>query len=148
MRNILLISVAMILSSAMAFSSSGGTIINIIRRHYPSYTSTRLFVEPKKEAYTNKIAEALSNFLPKSSSKVEDDPFAGSVIDWNAPKVSKKGMSLEALAQTLDAELYEKEWFVTGSVNPIYFSNDFRFSDPDVAVDGIEGKQQRQFYVG
>lgn len=38
----------------------------------------------------------------------------------------------------LDAELYEKEWFVTGNVNPIYFASNFRFQDPDVKLEGIE----------
>lgn len=47
-------------------------------------------------------------------------------------------MPLETLAAVLDAELYEKEWFVTGNVNPIYFSDSFTFQDPDVKLTGIE----------
>lgn len=45
---------------------------------------------------------------------------------------------MEKLAQALDAELYEKEWFVTGRVNPRYFADGFRFQDPDVQVTGIQ----------
>ena len=65
--------------------------------------------------------------------KKEEDPFRD--IDWDAPKINK--VPLEKLAQALDAELYEKEWFVTGNVNPRYFSESFRFQDPDVQVTGI-----------
>ena len=95
------------------------------------------------EQYQNKVAELLSNFLPntdKTSSSDEPDPLAG--IDFQAPKYQWNG-NMEALAQTLDAELIEKEWFVTGNVNPRFFSDDFQFSDPDVSVDGIEGTYQK-----
>ena len=91
------------------------------------------------ENYQNKVAELLSNFLPKNDQKTEEpDPFVD--INFNAPKYKQTNLNLEALAQTLDAELIEKEWFVTGNVNPIYFSDDFQFQDPDVSVDGIEGR--------
>lgn len=56
-------------------------------------------------------------------------------IDWDAPKLP---LDIDMLAQALDAELYEKEWFVTGQVNPVCFSSDFRFQDPDVKVTGIQ----------
>ena len=62
------------------------------------------------------------------------DPLAG--IDFNAPKSSK--LSLQDLASVLDYELYNKEWFVTGRVNPIYFDDKFTFQDPDVKLTGIE----------
>eukprot|EP00558_Chaetoceros_sp_UNC1202_P008968 CAMPEP_0197247500 /NCGR_PEP_ID=MMETSP1429-20130617/29235_1 /TAXON_ID=49237 /ORGANISM="Chaetoceros sp., Strain UNC1202" /LENGTH=193 /DNA_ID=CAMNT_0042708419 /DNA_START=116 /DNA_END=697 /DNA_ORIENTATION=- len=42
------------------------------------------------------------------------------------------------MAQILDYELYNKEWFVTGNVNPIYFTDSFEFQDPDVKLLGIE----------
>jgi hypothetical protein len=72
-----------------------------------------------------------------SSTDNSQDPLAD--IDWNAPKLKAGTMdSLETLAAVLDAELYEKEWFVTGRVNPIYFADSFRFEDPDVKLDGIE----------
>ena len=59
------------------------------------------------------------------------------VIDFQAPKISPT-TSLNTLAAALDYELTEKEWFVTGNVNPSYFSEDFRFEDPDVKVESIE----------
>ena len=57
-------------------------------------------------------------------------------IDFNAPKSPK--LSLQDLASVLDYELYNKEWFVTGRVNPIYFDEKFTFQDPDVKLTGIE----------
>ena len=62
------------------------------------------------------------------------DPLAD--IDFNAPKSPK--LSLQDLASVLDYELYNKEWFVTGRVNPIYFDDKFTFQDPDVKLTGIE----------
>jgi len=91
--------------------------------------------------YRNVPTQLLSNFLPKdkddgniANGADTSDPLAE--IDFNAPKIQKK--SLEELAAILDYELYEKEWFVTGIVNPIYFADDFEFQDPDVKIDGIE----------
>ena len=52
------------------------------------------------------------------------------------PKISK--LPLPTLASVLNAELYEKEWFVTGNVNPIYFDDAFQFQDPDVKLTGVE----------
>ena len=65
----------------------------------------------------------------------DDDPLQD--IDFQAPKFSKK-VSLDTLAAVLDAELVQKEWFVTGNVNPIYFADSFVFQDPDVRLEGIE----------
>ena len=62
------------------------------------------------------------------------DPLAD--IDFNSPKSPK--LSLQDLASVLDYELYNKEWFVTGRVNPIYFDEKFTFQDPDVKLTGIE----------
>ncbi|KAL7457950.1 hypothetical protein ACHAWC_011271 [Mediolabrus comicus] len=87
------------------------------------------------DEYRNGVTEFLSNFMQRTPQDGESsDPLAD--IDFLAPKVAK--MSLEKLAATLDAELYEREWFVTGNVNPIYFSDDFQFQDPDVKLTGIE----------
>ena len=58
-------------------------------------------------------------------------------IDFAAPKFAPK-VDLSTLAAILDYELYNKEWFVTGNVNPIYFADDFEFQDPDVQLSGIE----------
>jgi hypothetical protein len=87
------------------------------------------------DEYRNGVTEFLSNFMQRTPQDGEiADPLAN--IDFSSPKVAK--MSLEKLAATLDAELYEREWFVTGNVNPIYFSDDFQFQDPDVKLTGIE----------
>lgn len=83
--------------------------------------------------YRNAATNLLSNFMQKENK--DDDPL--SRIDFSATKLKKK-WSLEELAQVLDAELYEREWFVTGNVNPIYFSDKFVFQDPDVRLEGIE----------
>jgi hypothetical protein len=85
--------------------------------------------------YRNAATNLLSNFMKKEDETISTD--ALSKIDFSAPKFQKK-VSLEVLAQLLDAELYEREWFVTGNVNPIYFSENFVFQDPDVRLDGIE----------
>jgi hypothetical protein len=87
------------------------------------------------DEYRNGVTEFLSNFMQRTPQDGESsDPLAD--IDFLAPKVGK--MSLEKLAATLDAELCEREWFVTGNVNPIYFSDNFQFQDPDVKLTGIE----------
>ena len=62
------------------------------------------------------------------------DPLAD--IDFNAQKSPK--LSLQDLASVLDYELYNKEWFVTGRVNQIYFDEKLTFQDPDVKLTGIE----------
>lgn len=91
------------------------------------------------EQYRNVATEFLSNFMQKKDDQANDDdsardPLQG--IDFDAPK--QPVQDLETLAAILDYELYQKEWFVTGNVNPVYFSNDFLFQDPDVTLNGIE----------
>lgn len=124
------------LQSVSAFQTTrhfGSTTTIGSRRPAPSKSFGTHLSMAKEEDYQNKVAELLSNFLPKSDQQA---PSPLDDIQFDAPKVSK--MSPEALAQALDVELIEKEWFVTGNVNPSYFSDDFKFSDPDVSVDGIE----------
>jgi hypothetical protein len=62
------------------------------------------------------------------------DPLA--YINFDAPK--QPILNIHKLAQVLDYELVQNEWFVTGKVNPVYFSNEFQFQDPDVKLAGIE----------
>ena len=86
------------------------------------------------EEYRNVATQFLSNFMmnketTKAPEDISDEAF------WNQPKL--KNVPMELLAQALDAELYQSQWFVTGRVNPIYFSDSFRFQDPDVKVQGI-----------
>lgn len=90
--------------------------------------------------YRNPVTEILSNFVKKEDDKTKPeatkvDPFQD--IDFDAPKLQRK-FPLETLAAILDAEIYNSEWFVTGRVNPIYFSDNFVFEDPDVKLEGIE----------
>lgn len=90
------------------------------------------------EEYKNAATSILSNFMQSSdmkNGKEPEDPLGN--INFDAPKIGKK--NLYTLASLLDAELYEKEWFVTGQVNPTFFSDDFEFQDPDVKLSGIEG---------
>jgi hypothetical protein len=102
---------------------------------------TVLAAEKKDEGgaqeYKNAATSFLANFMQKSVKEGEktQDPLGN--INFDAPKVPKK--DLEALAIALDGELYEKEWFVTGQVNPSYFADEFEFQDPDVKLRGIEG---------
>ena len=86
--------------------------------------------ESTVEEYRNVATQVLSKFMQKDKMEME-------TIDFDAPKISPS-TSLSTLAEALDYELTEKEWFVTGNVNPSYFSKDFRFQDPDVKVDSIE----------
>lgn len=88
------------------------------------------------DEYRNAPTAFLANFMqkPEGSEEAKVDPLAD--IDFDAPKSPK--LSLADLAAVLDAELYEKEWFVTGRVNPVYFDDAFQFQDPDVKLTGIE----------
>jgi hypothetical protein len=78
--------------------------------------------------YRNAPTKVLSTFMSKK--ELQEG------IDFGCPKIPK--VSLALLAQALDASLYETEWFVTGQVDPRYFSDQFKFQDPDVKVSGIK----------
>jgi hypothetical protein len=86
------------------------------------------------EEYKNVATKVLSKFMQKDAMP-DSDPL--SEIDFAAEKIPPT-TSLETLAAALDYELIESEWFVTGKVNPSYFSDDFEFQDPDVKLSGIE----------
>ena len=92
-------------------------------------------VKSNVEEYKNAATKILSNFMQKDSMVTAADPLAD--IDFDAPKIPAT-TSLETLVAALDYELIEKEWFVTGNVNPCYFSEDFEFQDPDVQLKGIK----------
>jgi hypothetical protein len=131
-------------ASACSFALCFGVISSALsfRIHRSALISSRnvdltiLHERRKSQEYRNAATQVLSNFMEKGESASDDvDPIDR--IDFNAPKLSSK-LDLKTLAVALDAELYEKEWFVTGNVNPIYFADSFRFEDPDVKLDGIE----------
>lgn len=87
------------------------------------------------EEYRNAVTKGLSKLMQKGKMEEEASPI--SKIDFDAPKIAS-WTSMPTLAAALDYELSEKEWFVTGNVNPSYFSETFQFQDPDVKIDGIE----------
>mmetsp|Transcript_753 Transcript_753/g.1788 ORF Transcript_753/g.1788 Transcript_753/m.1788 type:complete len:289 (-) Transcript_753:946-1812(-) len=142
LRNILLALIFHALGSKHIFSE-GWQQTHIGNRQYAVAKPSLLLLKSKDsngdestvEEYRNVATQVLSNFMQKD--KMEADAMEAETIDFEAPKVSPL-TSVETLAQALDYELTEKEWFVTGNVNPSYFSPDFRFQDPDVKVDSIE----------
>lgn len=95
------------------------------------------------EEYRNPATKFLSGFMQKDdtmmtkSDTTDDSNDRRDIIDFQAPKIVPS-TSLKTLAAALDYELTEKEWFVSGDVNPSYFSEDFEFQDPDVKVSSIE----------
>lgn len=86
------------------------------------------------EEYRNAATQFLSNFMAKPATESNDNVDTTPTIDYDAPK--RTNLPLPLLAQALDAELFESEWFVTGRVNPVYFADSFAFSDPDVKITG------------
>ena len=97
------------------------------------------------QEYKNLATTVLSNFMqkePQVPSEGENGLSAATnpvdTIDFSVPKIRK--LPIDKLATKLDRELYEKEWFVTGNVNPMYFDLSFEFQDPDVKLSGIEGE--------
>jgi hypothetical protein len=103
----------------------------------PRRATTRLWEgKAGNQQYRNVATEFLSNFMQsKEMTEEKADPLAS--VDFGAPKLVTR-LPLVTLAAVLDYELYEKEWFVTGQVNPIYFADTFLFQDPDVTLEGIE----------
>ena len=83
----------------------------------------RVVAAASEEDYVNPVTEFLGKFIPKQAPVVLD-------VDWDKTKTP---MPLGELAQALDRGLRKREWFVTGKVLPEYFSDDFKFEDPDVS---------------
>jgi hypothetical protein len=82
------------------------------------------------EEYSNGVAKFLGTFIPK-----KDDFRAIDEIDWTVEKRSIS--SIESLVEQITPSLRAREWFVTGNIDPSFFSNDFVFEDPDVKVKGV-----------
>jgi hypothetical protein len=134
MRKIQLIVVHAIISVASAFSPGVMLRTNTqMARSLPSFTILKS--ESNDYEKKNAAVSVLSNFIQQEEEKTKGNPI--DAIDFSAPKFQKK-IPLETLAQILDYELYTREWFVTGNVNPIYFPDQFEFQDPDVKLVGIE----------
>jgi hypothetical protein len=119
-------------------------VSKVATSHSPFSREIRVYAETDEkksttvEEYRNAATQFLSNFMTKSKDE-EILTTAGELKDddafWSQPKL--RNVPIDVLAQALDAELYQSQWFVTGHVNPIYFSDAFRFQDPDVKVNGI-----------
>ncbi len=84
------------------------------------------------EQYVNPLTRVLGFFVPPASAQTFLD-----TIKWDENK-RKKARSLKDLAASLEKELSQREWFVTGNVDPTFFSDNFAFQDPDVKIKGIE----------
>lgn len=103
----------------------------------------RVCAEKKtSEVYANPLTGFLGKFLPTELKKNQKQLVKGNKsvqsieqIDWNVKK--RKKTSLSTLVKNLEKSLSSTEWFVTGLVDPSYFSSDFQFKDPDVQVQGI-----------
>ena len=86
------------------------------------------------EDYVNPVTRVLGLFVKPPSA---DSSFTLDTIKWDAKKRQKQ-RSLKLLAALLEKELTQREWFVTGNVDPTFFSDSFAFQDPDVKIKGIE----------
>ena len=136
-------------AAAFFHSSHGGTALlpaKATRAHYVTLSAAQQNQNDSSTAndldYKNLPTKILSNFMSKpqddaDGAMVADGPNPIDSIDFDAPKFSSP-VDLSTLAAILDFELNAKEWFVSGNVNPIYFSDDFEFQDPDVQLSGIE----------
>ena len=85
------------------------------------------------DEYLNPVTKLLGNFLPKEA---ERPPSVVDAIDFGAPK--RRSTDLAKLSRDLDAALSQREWFVTGNVDPTFFDPGFSFQDPDVKLTGIK----------
>ena len=105
----------------------------VLRFQPPLTTQIRAKRGDIEEKYFNPVAAALSNFISKEPEIIVDSL---DKINWNARK--RKKTSLETLRKDLDKVVSRNQFFVTGMVEPSLYSNNFSFSDPDVAIKGIQ----------
>lgn len=84
------------------------------------------------EEYRNIGTQFLSTFLGPNG-----PPRTDGMVDRIRSKRGKT--SLDKLALDLERVLIRREWFVTGDVDPVFFSDDFAFQDPDVRIKGVMG---------
>lgn len=118
------------------FSPTFGNSIHV--KHRFERDDLRLY--SSTEDYSNPLAFILGKFLPASTPSSTPTSIVD-LIDFDKTSKRKK-TSLSKLASDLGQALKRKEWFVTGNVDPSFFSDDFRFSDPDVKVKGIKSYAQ------
>jgi hypothetical protein len=78
------------------------------------------FMTPeKKNSMDSATAAAAKTTSMSSSSSSSSLQQSISMIDWQVSKIPPS-TSFETLAQALECELIQSEWFVTGKVNPRY----------------------------
>ena len=65
----------------------------------------------------------------------EWSPAYGSAVSDTAPK--RTGLSLTDLAKTIEVDLKDRKYILTGDLSPEIFRDDARFQDPNNAVDGL-----------
>lgn len=79
--------------------------------------------------------------LPANAAgSLADRPFEwsaayGSAVSDTAPK--RTGLSLTDLAKTIEVDLKDRKYILTGDLSPEIFRDDARFQDPNNAVDGL-----------
>mmetsp|Transcript_29732 Transcript_29732/g.42436 ORF Transcript_29732/g.42436 Transcript_29732/m.42436 type:complete len:247 (-) Transcript_29732:2317-3057(-) len=86
---------------------------------------------PNQLEYVNPLTKLLSNFLPSKEVASSVAP-----VNWSISKYARK--PLPKMILELESALKEKEWFVTGNVDPRFFDDNFSFEDPDVKVTGLK----------
>lgn len=87
--------------------------------------------DQREERYSSLILEWASKILPDNQSRESERP----QVNWSAPKRPKS--SIYDLITDLDQALKQRQWFVTGFIDPIFFSDNFQFKDPNVEVAGV-----------
>eukprot|EP01040_Poterioochromonas_malhamensis_P002432 gene2432-2583_t len=91
--------------------------------------------KPELEKYSNPFLQWVSILLPTGGINSEFEQ-----LDWTLPKRPKSSMG--QLIIDLEKTLKDKQWFVTGLVDPTFFLNEFQFKDPNVEVVGIQNYAQ------
>eukprot|EP00879_Flechtneria_rotunda_P013843 GHRR01014459.1.p1 GENE.GHRR01014459.1~~GHRR01014459.1.p1 ORF type:complete len:263 (+),score=71.81 GHRR01014459.1:577-1365(+) len=82
--------------------------------------------------YSDPVNKFLGRFLPKNSNSSEQE--LG--VDFNQPKL--RGLSVGQMAELVEQGLSSTQWFVTGKVDAMLFSDTFAFKDESVSTKGIK----------
>lgn len=93
-----------------------------------------LYSSTNEEEYKNLFSKLASGFFNKE--EVASNNNVIDAINWNVKK--RKTVTLKSMISILEKSLRQREWFVTGNVDPTLFSESFKFQDPDVKVSGVE----------
>ena len=129
--------------------------------HYNNYKIASKLYDTNNinEEYRNIVARFLSQLLPNNnnSNNNSNNNNVLDKIEWTKPKRRKTSLSI--LCKDLKSSIQDREWFVTGNVEPKFFDDNFAFQvyyiniviliillasncnyykDPDVKLKGIE----------